>query len=181
VKGTEEEMGQDEVVGAEFLGAITEDLQRTKQRAEKAIAQIPDDAQLHWAPDEESNSIAVLIRHLGGNMRSRWSDFLITDGEKPTRDRDGEFEEPASLGRKALLEEWAQGWSCLFATLSALTPADLTKTVTIRGKSLSVMEAIVQQSLHYAGHAGQIIYLAKQLTGAGWQALTIPRRRPARP
>lgn len=173
-------MREDDAVGKAFLKAIVDELRRNKERAEKAMAQVPDDIGLHWAPDGESNSIAVLIRHLSGNMRSRWTDFLTTDGEKATRKRDDEFEPAPALGREALLQEWEQGWTCLFAALEALAPADLLRTVTIRSKPLAAMEAIVQAATHLAGHVGQILYLAKQLAGPRWQTLTIPRARPLR-
>jgi hypothetical protein len=170
-------MGYEEAIGAAFLRSVGDELRRHKDRAERAMAQVRDEAKLHWTPDGESNSIAVLVRHLSGNMLSRWSDFLTTDGEKATRDRDAEFEAPAAMGRDAILAEWERGWTCLLATVTALNPADLTRTVTIRSKPLSAMEAIVQQAMHYAGHVGQIVFLAKQVTGEEWKSLSIPKKR----
>ena len=173
-------MSHDErTVGKQFLETTTATLQRMKAQAEKAMAQVGDDSRLYSALDPESNSIAVLIRHLSGNMRSRWSDFLTTDGEKPTRDRDGEFE-PTRLGRAELMAEWESGWACLFQALAALTPANLGDPVRISGKEMPALEAIVRQFEHYASHAGQIVLLAKHLSGERWQAITVPRRRPSR-
>lgn len=174
-------MGQDEGVGQAFLQATVAELHRIKERAEKAIAQVRDDAQLFWAPDRESNSIDMIVRHLSGNMLSRWTAFLTTDGEKPGRNRDAEFEPASQMTRERLLTDWEKGWRCLFSAVSALTPEDLTRTVTIRGNPLSVLQIILQQSCHYANHVGQIVYLAKQLAGEGWQTLSIPRRRSNRP
>jgi len=171
-------MGQDEEVGKVFLRTAVAELHRIKERADTAMAQLRDEAQLFWAPDRESNSIDVIVRHLSGNMLSRWSDFLTTDGEKPGRNRDAEFEPADRMTRERLLGEWEKGWRCLFDAMSALTPSDLMRTVTVRGNPLSVMQAIYQQSSHYANHVGQIIYLAKHRAGASWQTLTIPRRRP---
>lgn len=159
------------------LESLTAELRRHKERAEKAMAQVQDDASLHATLDPESNSIAILVRHLSGNMLSRWTDFLTSDGEKPTRDRDGEFTPTAHMGRAELLAEWERGWACLFQALAALGPEDLGRTVTIRGKSLTAAEAVVQQFSHYAAHAGQIVFLAKHLTGEGWQTLSVPRKK----
>jgi uncharacterized damage-inducible protein DinB len=146
-----------------------------KQLAERAMAQCPD-AGLFAALDSESNSIAVVVKHLTGNMRSRWTDFLTTDGEKPDRDRDTEFESPPA-SRADLLALWEQGWQRLFAALEPLSDADLTKTVAIRGEPHSVMQAINRQMAHYAYHVGQIVCLAKHFGSDEWKALTIPRGR----
>ncbi len=173
-------MGQDEAAGQAFLVAAIGELRQIKARAEKAMAQIRDDAQLFWAPDRDSNSIDVIVRHLSGNMLSRWTDFLTTDGEKPSRNRDAEFEPAGAVTRERLLAQWEKGWGRLFETLSALSPADLARTITIQGKPLSVLQTILQQTSHYANHVGQIIYVAKHLAGEGWQSLTIPRRRANR-
>lgn len=174
-------MGHDEAMGAAFLESAIAELHRIKERADKAMAQLRDDAQLFWAPDGESNSIDVLVRHLSGNMLSRWTEFLTTDGAKPERNRDAEFEPAAQMTREKLLGEWEKGWRCLFDALSVLTPADLARTVTVSGKPLSVMQAIFQQSAHYATHVGQIVYVAKHLAGESWQTLSIPRRRSRQP
>lgn len=148
-----------------------------KELAERAMTQLTDE-QLQLTPDAESNSVAIIVRHMTGNMQSRWPDFLTTDGEKPGRDRDAEFENPVTT-REALLESWEAGWKCLFAALEPLTDADLSRTVTIRGEAHSVMQCINRQVAHYAYHCGQIVFLAKQLRGAEWQCLTIPRGRSA--
>ena len=133
---------------------------------------------LFAALDAEMNSIAVIIKHMAGNMRSRWTDFLTTDGEKPDRNRDSEFENPPAT-RAALLENWENGWSCVFAALEPLSDADLGRTVTIRGEAHSVMQAINRQIAHYANHIGQIVLLAKHFAADHWQALTIPRAKRA--
>ena len=148
-----------------------------KKLAERAMAQASD-AQLFAALDGEGNSIAVIVKHMAGNMRSRWTDFLSSDGEKANRNRDSEFEEPPA-NREALLAVWESGWSCLFTALEPLTEADLGRTVTIRGEAHSVMQAINRQIAHYAHHIGQIVLLAKHFAGERWESLTIPRRGSA--
>jgi hypothetical protein len=144
-----------------------------KRLAEAAMAQLSDD-QLFCALDEESNSIAILVKHMAGNMLSRWSDFLATDGEKPWRNRDEEFTTPPE-GREALLALWERGWETLFAALEPLTEADLIRTVTIRGEAHSVMQTINRQLAHYPYHCGQIIFLAKHLKHEDWHCLSVPR------
>lgn len=148
-----------------------------KKLAEGAMAQVAED-KLFATLDEESNSIAIIVKHMAGNMRSRWTDFLTTDGEKPNRDRDCEFVDPAAT-RAALMEQWECGWACVFSALEALTDADLARTVTIRGEAHSVMQAINRQVAHYATHVGQIILLAKHYAGAEWKTLSVPRNRSA--
>jgi len=151
--------------------------QQYKKLAEGAMRQVTDD-QLLTTLDPESNSIAIIVKHLAGNMKSRWTDFLTSDGEKPTRNRDGEFvEAPAS--REALMALWDDGWQCVFTALAPLTDADLGKTVMIRGEPHSVMQAINRQVAHYSSHIGQIIFLAKHLQSANWQSLSIPRNQSA--
>lgn len=164
-------------LGAHFLELVMQELNRIKVRAEKAITQLSDDRQLHVKLDPEANSIAVIVRHLSGNMRSRWTDFLTTDGEKPSRDRDAEFEPPNTMRRAELMAAWEDGWACLFSALDALTPDELRATVRIRGEEFTAMEAIVRQFDHYASHIGQIVFLAKHLEWERWQSLSIPRRR----
>jgi hypothetical protein len=144
-----------------------------KKIADGAIAQLADE-QLYTALDGEMNSIAVIVKHMAGNMRSRWTDFLIADGEKPDRNRDSEFQDPPA-GREALLKLWEQGWNFLFHALESLTDADLTRIVTIRGEAHSVMQAINRQVAHYSLHCGQIIFLAKHLRGASWKSLSVPK------
>jgi Protein of unknown function (DUF1572) len=152
-------------------------LRMTKRQAEGAMAQLADD-QLFAHIDEESNSIAIIVKHMVGNMRSRWRSFLTSDGEKPDRDRDSEFVDPPA-SRDALMKLWEDGWACMFGALTPLTEADLGRTVLIRGEAHSVMQAINRQTAHYASHVGQIIFLAKHLQGSKWRTLTIPRNRSA--
>lgn len=146
-----------------------------KRLAERAMDQIPEDA-LFRTLDEESNSIAIVVKHIAGNMRSRWTDFLTSDGEKPDRNRDNEFADPPKT-RQELLRIWEHGWDCLFSALEPLSEADLSKMVNIRGEPHSVMQAINRQVAHYPHHIGQIVLLAKHFAGDRWQSLTIPRNR----
>jgi hypothetical protein len=148
-----------------------------KQLGEEAMAQVTDE-QLFTTIDRESNSIAIIVKHLTGNMRSRWTDFLTSDGEKPTRKRDSEFTDPADT-REDLLRDWEQGWACVFAAIEPLTDADLGRTVMIRGEAHSVVQAINRQLAHYPMHIGQIILLAKHYSGAQWQTLSVARNRSA--
>jgi hypothetical protein len=136
------------------------------------------DEQLFTLLDGEANSIAVIVKHMTGNMRSRWTDFLTTDGEKPSRNRDGEFVDPPPT-RAALLADWEDGWSCLFRAIEPLKEADLSRRVTIRGEAHSVMQAINRQLAHYPHHVGQIVLLAKHLACDRWQSLSVPRNRSA--
>ena len=144
-----------------------------KKLAERAMQQVRDD-QLFAVLDGESNSIAIIVKHLAGNMRSRWTDFLTSDGEKPGRDRDEEFSSPPPT-REALLELWEDGWQRLLGTLESLSDADLGRTITIRGEAHSVMQAINRQVAHYSYHCGQIVFLAKHLCHDRWQNLSVPR------
>ena len=144
-----------------------------KGLAERAMEQLTDE-QLVAVLDEESNSIAIIVKHIAGNMRSRWTDFLTSDGEKPDRRRDEEFVDPPET-RAALLGAWEEGWGVMLQTLESLTDADLTRTVTIRGEAHSVTQAINRQVAHYSYHCGQIVLLAKHLNHSGWKPLTVPR------
>jgi hypothetical protein len=164
-------------LGSHFLELVTQEMSRIKVRAERAIAQLADDRRLHVKLDAESNSIAIIVMHLSGNMLSRWTDFLTADGEKPSRNRDAEFEPPETMTRAELKAAWERGWACLFSALDALTPADLKATVRIRGEEFTAMEAIVRQFDHYASHIGQIVFLAKHLEWERWQSLSVPRRK----
>ena len=148
-----------------------------KELAERAMDQVTDE-QLFATLDEEANSIAIVVKHMAGNMRSRWTDFLTSDGEKPDRNRDSEFVDPPAT-RKALLVAWEDGWATLFRALEPLTDADLGRTITIRGEAHSVMQAINRQVAHYAHHVGQIVLLAKHFAGGRWQSLSIPRNQSA--
>ena len=145
--------------------------------AERAMGQVSDE-QLFALLDDDANSIAIIVKHMAGNMRSRWTDFLTSDGEKPDRNRDTEFVNPPAT-REALLDLWNDGWQRVFSALEPLTDADLGRTVTIRGERHSVMQAINRQMAHYASHCGQIILLAKHFRGANWKSLTIPKGRSA--
>jgi hypothetical protein len=157
-----------------------------KKLAEGAMAQVGDE-QLFVVPggdiDQESNSIAVIVRHMAGNMRSRWTDFLTTDGEKPWRDRDQEFAATFRTAgeetRAGVMDGWESGWACLFGALEPLTDEDLHRTVTIRGEAHSVLQAINRQLAHYTYHIGQIVWLARHLNHSNWQALTVPRGNSA--
>jgi hypothetical protein len=147
-----------------------------KNLADRAMAQVPDQA-LTIALDAESNSIALIVKHMAGNMRSRWTDFLTTDGEKPDRHRDTEFESPATT-RAELSAQWEAGWKCMFDALAALSEDDLERTVEIRKQPHSVMQAINRQLTHYAYHVGQIVFLSKHLAAGKWTTLTMPRKKP---
>ena len=148
-----------------------------KKLAERAMEQVTDD-QLFEALDVESNSIAIIIKHMSGNMRSRWMDFLTTDGEKPDRNRDSEFEDPP-VTREALMNLWEQGWNYLFTALEPLSDLDMDRTITIRGEAHSVTQAINRQIGHYSYHCGQIVFLAKHFQHDNWKSLTIPRGKSA--
>ncbi len=148
-----------------------------KRLAERAMDQITDD-QLFAVLDPEANSIAIVVKHMAGNMRSRWTDFLTTDGEKPNRNRDSEFIDPPAT-RQALLAEWEDGWNRVFTAIEPLTDADLSRTVTIRGEAHSVMQAINRQLAHYPHHVGQIVLLAKHFACEHWQSLSVPRNKSA--
>ena len=157
----------------EFLAAIRSTFETHKQLADKAVAQIPDD-KLHEPLDPETNSIAVIMKHVGGNLRSRWTDFLDSDGEKPWRNRDDEFVDTFT-SRAEVLAAWEQGWSCLFETLRGLTAEDLGRTVVIRGEPHSVPLALTRSLGHTCYHVGQIVQVARRHAGSRWTTLTIPR------
>jgi hypothetical protein len=148
-----------------------------KKLAESAMEQVADE-HLFAVLDDEANSIAIIVKHMTGNMRSRWTDFLTTDGEKPDRNRDGEFVDPPAT-RAALMADWDDGWARVFEALESLTEDDLTRTVTIRGEAHSVMQAINRQLAHYPHHVGQIVLLAKHFACDRWQSLSVPRNRSA--
>jgi hypothetical protein len=148
-----------------------------KKLGEGALEQVSDE-QLFATLDPEMNSIAIMVKHMTGNMRSRWTDFLTSDGEKPDRNRDTEFEEPPST-RAELLKTWNDGWDRVFSALEPLSDSDLGRTVSIRGEPHSVMQAINRQIAHYSYHVGQIVFLAKHLNASGWKSLSVPRNRSA--
>lgn len=159
--------------GAEFLESATKQFEYYKLLGEKAFAQV-DDESLFRRFDDQANSIAILVGHLVGNMLSRWTDFLETDGEKPWRDRDGEFE-PLYRDRAEMMHSWNEGWSRLLDTLRSLTPEDLERIVPIRNQGHSVLEAIQRQLAHYPYHVGQIVLLGRMSVGTQWASLSIPK------
>lgn len=148
-----------------------------KTLGEKAMLQMTDEA-LNWQQNEDSNSVAGIVKHMRGNMLSRWTDFLTTDGEKPWRERDTEFEYRV-MSRQEMMNEWEEGWACLRAALSSITNDDLQETIYIRGEGHSVLEAINRQVAHYSYHVGQIVYIAKLTATNGWNSLSIPRDKSA--
>lgn len=152
-------------------------LRQYKKLAERAMEQASDE-DLFCTLDHEANSIAIIVKHMTGNMRSRWTDFLTTDGEKPDRNRDSEFVDPPAT-RAALLAEWEDGWARVFGALEELTDADLGRRVTIRGEAHSVMQAVNRQLAHYPHHVGQIVFLAKHFACDRWQSLSVPRKGSA--
>lgn len=165
---------EEAVPEAAFLEDAVRELRKYKNLADRAIAQVSGD-DLYRTIDAESNSVALVMKHIAGNMRSRWTDFLASDGEKPDRDRDSEFELGADDTRDALLGRWEAGWRLLFEALAALSPADVLRTVPIRREPHTVMQAIHRQLTHYAYHVGQIVFLAKHFAGTNWVSLSIPK------
>jgi hypothetical protein len=152
-------------------------LRKLKDLADKAMGQISDD-DFSTVLDPEANSIAVIMKHVSGNMRSRWTDFLTSDGEKADRNRDSEFVVESGDTREKIVADWNAGWDLVVRTVSALTSEDLGRTVRIRGEAHTVVEAINRQTAHYAAHVGQIVLLAKHYAGPNWRSLSIPRGKP---
>jgi len=161
-------------VGAHYLEDLIELFEKQKALADRAIAQVSDD-ELFRTIDEESNSIAVIMRHVGGNLRSRFTDFLTSDGEKPHRNRDGEFEMPSGTTREAVITDWDSGFARLLGALRELAPDDLLRDVYIRGERHTVVQALDRSITHLAYHVGQIVFLAKHLRSSNWRTLSIPR------
>jgi hypothetical protein len=157
-----------------YIDEARRQLRGQKHLAEGAMAQLNDE-ELFATLDPESNSVAILIKHLAGNMHSRFTDFLTSDGEKPDRFRDREFELNAATTRADVMGWWEEGWSQVFSAIESLKPEDIMHTVTIRGESHTVLQAVNRQIAHYAGHVGQIIFLAKHLRSNQWNTLSIPR------
>lgn len=157
----------------EYITDIAREFRRHKDMAEKAFSQLSDDA-FFRVPGNQLNSVAIIVKHVGGNLRSRWTDFLTTDGEKPDRNRNGEFETADDETRDQLLTRWEAGFGCVLGSLASLTPADLGKTITIRGEPLGVITAMNRSLAHTAYHTGQITYLSHLLKGEGWEWITIP-------
>ncbi|MEQ9453722.1 MAG: DUF1572 family protein [Phycisphaeraceae bacterium] len=165
--------GSNTELGRVMIDAAIEMFRSQKRMADRAIEQVTFD-QLRQSPDAESNSAAVIMKHLAGSMRSRWTDFLTSDGEKPWRDRDDEFIDRYKDERE-LMRDWEAGWSILFRTLDSLKPEDLTKTITIRDEPDLVVAVIYRQMAHYGYHIGQLVWLCRWQAGADWSVITIPR------
>jgi hypothetical protein len=161
-------------LGAHYLANAIAEFRLLKKQAERTMAQLTDE-EFFVALDPESNSIAVLVKHLAGNMRSRWTDFLTSDGEKPDRFRDQEFEFDGDTKREEVMSWWEQGWQILFNALEPLEPNDAMRTVIIRQEPHTVVQAINRQLTHYATHIGQIVFLAKHLKSSEWKTLSVPR------
>ena len=164
------------MIEKQFLDDTLLQLRKLKAQADKAVAQIkPEDFFAVLGP--EDNSIALIMKHVAGNMRSRWTDFLTSDGEKPNRNRDSEFELEPINTREQVLKLWEDGWALVLRTVESLRPEDVLRSVTVRGEAHTVLEAINRQMTHYAAHVGQIVLLSKHFAGDRWQSLSIPRGR----
>jgi Protein of unknown function (DUF1572) len=161
------------------LADIVRSFKNYKGLGDAAMAQVPEE-HLHAQLDPNSNSIAVIVKHVGGNLSSRFRDFLTTDGEKPDRDRDGEFDMRERATREQILGWWNDGWAIALASIGALVPEDLDRTVMIRGEVFLVIEALNRSVTHIAYHVGQIVYLARHFAGPGWKTLSIPKGESAK-
>lgn len=161
-------------VGAAYLDEAYRSLRGHKRVAEGAMAQI-DDEQFFRVLDPESNSVALIVKHISGNQKSRFTDFLNSDGEKPWRNRDTEFLSAEQDTRQALMKRWEENWKLTLDTVKSLKPEDLARTVTVRGEEYSALVAVHRQVAHYAYHVGQIVFLCKHLCSTGWKSLSIPR------
>ena len=168
----------DAAVGAAYLKDVVRQYRLYKGYVDKALPRVSD-KDLHTELDANSNSIAVIIKHVAGNLRSRFRDFLTADGEKPDRHRDTEFEMPDRASREDILKWWDEAWGILFGSIEALTPEDLGRTITIRGEGYLVIEALNRSIAHTASHVGQIVYLARHFAGESWTSLTIPKGQSA--
>lgn len=160
-----------------YLTSIRKEFVRYKALGEKAMAQVPEEG-LHWQFNEASNSMATIVKHLWGNMLSRWTDFLTTDGEKEWRNREAEFASD-NAGKEEILARWEEGWACLLGAIDQLAEEDLNTIVYIRAEPHSVVEALNRQLAHYASHVGQLVYLARMVAGDEWKSLSIPRGQSA--
>jgi uncharacterized damage-inducible protein DinB len=172
-QGKEKDMSDD--VGRVYLDEVQRQFRGNKRQADGALAQLTDEEFFRAPEDPESNSIAILVKHMAGNMRSRFTDFLTSDGEKPWRHRDTEFELAAGATRAQLMQAWESGWKTVFEAVGALAPADLVRTAMVRGESYTALQAINRQLAHYAHHIGQIVFWAKHMKGTAWKTLSIPR------
>lgn len=161
-------------LAAHYLDEARRQMRGHKRMGEAAMSQLRDE-DFFFTLDPESNSVAILVKHLAGNMRSRFTDFLTSDGEKPDRFRDREFEVTTATTRAEVMQWWEEGWACVLATIEALRPEDVTRTVTIRNEPHTVLQALNRQIAHYAQHIGQIVFLAKHLRSTEWKTLSIPR------
>jgi len=170
-------MSSEAIVQNYFEDAIAS-LKSYKKLADKAIAQLKDE-EFFVTLDEESNSVAVVMKHMAGNMFSRWTDFLTSDGEKPNRNRDMEFVIEQNTTRQDVLNYWERGWACVFAAIEPLKLEDFEKTVMIRGEEHTIVQAINRQLTHYAYHVGQIVFLAKHFRASEWSSLSVPRNKSA--
>ena len=158
-----------------FLKAILQEIDKIKKQGDGTLVQLTEE-QLYFAPDSESNSIAVLVQHIAGNMRSRSTDFLTTDGEKPSRDRDAEFTHHR-LSKEELMQEWDDAWAIFYETVHALSQEDLLQMVSVKGKETPAMAALMTQLVHYAGHIAQMMYVAKMQLQEDWQTQSIPKKK----
>lgn len=165
-------------LNSHYLDEVRRQFRGSKRLAEGALAQLQDE-ELFVTIDAESNSVAIIIKHLAGNMRSRFTDFLTTDGEKPDRNRDQEFELNSSTTRADVMRWWEEGWERVFVAIAELKPDDLMRTVTIRAEPHTVVQAVNRQVAHYAYHVGQIVFLAKHFRSSQWNSLSVPRGKSA--
>jgi hypothetical protein len=161
-----------------YVQLVTREFKRLQSLADGAMSQLSDE-QFFTIPAPGDNSVAVIVKHVGGNLVSRWADFLTSDGEKPGRDREREFRIDPGDTREQLLQMWARGWTTLFAALAPLGDSDMARIITIRGEPLTVVQAVNRQLTHYAYHVGQIVYVAKHHRGSAWRPLSIPVGRSA--
>jgi hypothetical protein len=169
----------DAKLGDTYLRNIVRNYRMYREMAEKAIKQVRSEEDLNRELDKDSNSIAIIAKHVGGNLRSRFRDFLTSDGEKPDRNRDSEFETPRNVSREQLLKWWSDGWDIAMASIEALTAADLARTVRIRDEQMLVVEALNRSIAHTAYHVGQIVYLARHFASPNWETLSIPKGKSA--
>ena len=161
------------ITESHFLETSIQEFEKYKTMGDKCLQRLSEN-ELHYVPDEESNSIAIIVKHMSGNMISRWTDFLTSDGEKPTRKRDAEFEDYKET-KEELIQIWEDGWKVFLDTLHSLRPEDMMTTVYIRKEPHTVIKAFIRQLTHYAYHVGQMIYLAKHIKGSNWESLSIPK------
>ena len=166
-------MNKEHILGEHYLETVQKEFHKLKSIADISIQQLTEEG-LNYVPDNESNSVAIIMKHLAGNMLSRWTDIFTTDGEKATRDRDSEFTRE-HITSEHILELWEKGWACFFETLQSIRPDDLLREITIRREPHTVLQALERQTTHNGAHVGQIIYIAKHLTGENWRTMSIPR------